>query len=84
MPAEFISCLIIEVRMLLAESIENLSLLVQDFKKKLLRQDVMCKGVIGRKLLWKMKGKRAGISRENCQTQCRSDPCERKEGRRIE
>lgn len=74
MPAESISCLIIEVRMLLAESIENLSLLVQDFKKRLLRQDVMCKGVIGRKLLWKMNGKSAGISRENCQTQCRSDP----------
>lgn len=67
----------------MTKSIENPSLLVQDLKK-LLRQDVMCKGFIGRKLLWKIKGERAEISRENCQTQCRSDPCERKEGKRIE
>lgn len=48
----------------MAKSIENPSLLVQDLKKKLLRQDVICKGFIGRKLLWKLKGKRAEISRE--------------------
>lgn len=43
----------------------------------------MCKGFIGRKFLWKVKGKRTGIDRENLQKWCKFDACERKQGRSM-
>lgn len=65
----------------MVKSVENPPLLVQVFHEEVAKTGLDVRRILREKT--PMEDKR-GKSRESCQTQRRSDPCGRKEARRIE